>query len=830
MTRLFMLAALSLSRMLTPAVADEPVVSAEPLPSVESALVIAPGRKAGRSPVWVDPVEHAWVTGTWKTPSEGDEVTRPDGKVATWTRADFDDKGNLNDPALRNGYALVTVESPTERVVMLEAAGHSTVRVNGQPRAGDPYNYGFVRLPILLQQGTNELLFRVGRGRLRVGFSEPPAQVFFLGADDTKPDLIDVHQSPGPVGVVVVNASPEWTTVSVRTQQVHVNAPEDFVARASFEIAPLSVRKLPLELPQPVLVDGSEVQYEVTLEAQCPTVADARTISLRIKNETERQDRSFISTIDGSAQYYTVVPPTEPIEHPALVLTLHGASVEARGQAAAYRPKDWAAIVAPTNRRPFGFDWEDWGRLDEMEVLGLATQDLKPDPSRIYLTGHSMGGHGTWNVGVLFPDRFAAIAPSAGWVSFWSYTGARNFDDDSSVESIMRRAVTPSDTLSMIENLKQDGVYILHGDADDNVPVAQARTMRAKLGEFHPDFAYHEQPGAGHWWGNRCVDWGPIFSFFKWHTIPARATKFAFVTPDPGVSDRCYWVRVIQQVRSGVPSRVEASAGGEGVTLKTENIKGIAIDLGVLTKGEKPTIAGPSEDAPATPVVVRIDGAVLEVPRTDASGTVHAARSDDGSWTLTAFDPAQKNPARTGPFKNAYRNHMVFVVGNDVWSLAKARFDAETFWYRGNGDVEIVRADGLTPDKIENRNVIAYGPAAFGTVQHLLDLRDIPVEIEPGGVRIGTQDIVVGEDLALLAVMPGATAETLVAVVAGTGPAGERLCDQVPTFVSGIGYPDWTVLSSDMLSAGFGGVVGAGFFDEFWRYDPDQSAWSQPRP
>ncbi len=830
MTRLFMLAVVSLSWMFAPAssVANaEPVPS--PVPSVDEALVIAPGRKAGRSPVWTDPIEHAWVTGSWKTPAEGDPVTRPDGKVVNWQRTSFDDKGNLNHPALRNGYALVTVESPSERVVMLEAAGHSTVRVNGQPRAGDPYNYGFVRVPILLHEGTNELLFRVGRGRLRVGFSEPPAEVFFLGADDTRPDLIDEAQSPGPIGVVAVNASPQWTTVLVRTKQADINAPEAFVSHASFNLAPLSVRKLPLELPAPVLVDGSEVRYEIALEAEGRTVADARTISLRVKSKTERHDRTFISTIDGSAQYYTVVPPTEPIENPALVLTLHGASVEARGQAAAYGPKDWATIVAPTNRRPFGFDWEDWGRLDAMEVLGLATESLKPDPARVYLTGHSMGGHGTWNIGVLFPDRFAAIAPSAGWVSFWSYTGARNFDDDSTVESIMGRAVAPSDTLSLIENLKQTGVYILHGDADNNVPVTQARTMRTELAKFHTDFAYYERPGAGHWWGNQCVDWEPIFSFFKWHTIPenARATKFVFVTPDPGVSDRSYWLRVLQQPRSGVPSRVEASAGADGVTLKTENINLLAIDLGTLTAGETPTITGSGEN---DSVLVRVDEAVLEVARAEASGVVYAARTDDGLWKLTRFDPGQKNPTRTGPFKNAYRNRMAFIVGSDSWSLAKARFDAETFWYRGNGAVDIFRADRLTREMIADRNLIAYGPAAFHAVQQLLGLSDAPIEIEPGSLRVGNQDLVTGDDLALLAVMPGATDSTLIAVVAGTGPAGERLCDQVPVFVSGIGYPDWTVLSSEMLTSGFQGVVGAGFFNADWRYDPAQSAWSVQSP
>ena len=55
--------------------------------------------------------------------------------------------------------------------------------------------------------------------------------------------------------------------------------------------------------------------------------------------------------------------------------------------------------------------------MDALEVLNLAQADLRTDRRRTYLTGHSMGGHGTWIVGVTFPDRFAAIAPSAGWIS-----------------------------------------------------------------------------------------------------------------------------------------------------------------------------------------------------------------------------------------------------------------------------------------------------------------------------------------------------------------------------------------------------------------------------
>jgi poly(3-hydroxybutyrate) depolymerase len=134
----------------------------------------------------------------------------------------------------------------------------------------------------------------------------------------------------------------------------------------------------------------------------------------------------FVSPLDGSVQYFAHVPaqPAKDKARPGLVLSLHGAGVETRGQAACYTPKPGLHVVAPTNRRPFGFDWEDWGRLDALEVLDLAGKELDTDPRRTYLTGHSMGGHGAWHLGVTYPDRFAAIGPSAGWISFWSYAGA----------------------------------------------------------------------------------------------------------------------------------------------------------------------------------------------------------------------------------------------------------------------------------------------------------------------------------------------------------------------------------------------------------------------
>ena len=63
------------------------------------------------------------------------------------------------------------------------------------------------------------------------------------------------------------------------------------------------------------------------------------------------------------------------------------------------------------------------GRLDALESLADAKLRYGIDPTRVYLTGHSMGGHGTWHLGVHHPGLFAVLGPSAGWSSFMSYGG-----------------------------------------------------------------------------------------------------------------------------------------------------------------------------------------------------------------------------------------------------------------------------------------------------------------------------------------------------------------------------------------------------------------------
>ena len=56
-----------------------------------------------------------------------------------------------------------------------------------------------------------------------------------------------------------------------------------------------------------------------------------------------------------------------------------------------------------------------WSASQLLRLLDEVVERLPVDESRVYVTGVSMGGHGTWDMLLADPDRFAAAAPICGW-------------------------------------------------------------------------------------------------------------------------------------------------------------------------------------------------------------------------------------------------------------------------------------------------------------------------------------------------------------------------------------------------------------------------------
>ena len=91
------------------------------------------------------------------------------------------------------------------------------------------------------------------------------------------------------------------------------------------------------------------------------------------------------------------------------------------------------------------------------------------DTTRIYLTGLSMGGYGSWDLVARMPNRFAAVVPVCGG------------GDEK--------------TAPLFANVP---VWCFHGDADKAVPVEHSRRMIAAIKSAGGTPKYSELPGVGH--------------------------------------------------------------------------------------------------------------------------------------------------------------------------------------------------------------------------------------------------------------------------------------------------------------------------------------------
>ncbi len=797
----------------------------------------------GSASVSSDPLYAGILKGEIAGIKEGKEVTLGNETLA-WESISAQEKSEFRDRSLRSGYLYLSYDSPQEQVVLFEASGHTRVLINGLPHEGDHYDFGWTLIPVKLKKGVNEFVLKGGRFptmRARLLAGDKPIQ--FTQRDMTLPDLLreDTQELVGAIRVI--NAGEKWFD---KGQIVCVVEGKELKSKIP-AVSPLHVRKVPFSIPTPAnLPEEGRVSAVLTLKVG-GKVLDVDTITLGVKSKYKHHKKTFVSAVDGSVQYYSVAPSLEKdTPGQAMFLSVHGASVEAVNQANAYRQKEWGHLVAPTNRRPFGFAWEDWGRLDALEVLNHAENIYKTDRQHTYLTGHSMGGHGSWYLGVTYPDRFAAIAPCAGYPDLLGYRNSfvnrmrkmpeENFKrfgmtkeeffkraeenlpqtpTDIMLDSMIRRAGNPSRTLKLKRNYLHHGVYVLHGEKDTVVPTYIAREMRQELGTFHNDFTYYEYPDGTHWYGNHSVDWQPIFDFFKARKIKKseEVDEIEFYTASPGVSDGSHFIRIWQQQVPFAVSSFHFTLEDSLAAITTENCQLLALHADKMNKDVQ---------------VVSIDGESFDW--SGKSGLVFIEKTGD-KWSLAqAPSKAEKGPHRNGGFKDAFRNNMVFVYASkgsreeNEWYYNRAKFDAEKFWYRGNGTVEMVKDTDFSPAKYADRNVILYGNKSNNAAWNSL-LKDSPVQVSNGKVSVGSK-IMGGSQWGIYFVYPLPDSDTAtVGVVSATGMRGMKGAYANDYLVNGTTFPDVMLFDDSMMEKGLEGVKCSGFFGNDWSVEKGDFAW-----
>jgi pimeloyl-ACP methyl ester carboxylesterase len=801
---------------------------------VREALGITLPRRTVSAVIPSSPVD-AWFSGRrTDPPKEGESVRWGDGAELTWQRITPDSNGWFTDRPPAERYAAVVIDRKTPVRMMLEGMGHDIVLMNGTPRSGNPYaqkdnpdpwepHFDYSRIPVDLNQGQNLLMFRYTRGRLKVRLVPVAKSIAFNANDTTLPDAVIGTPLDAWGSIVVVNSSgASLKGFSLVCTPAGGNPDTIEIPH----VPAMGVRKIAFRIRTSPRAEKGSLALRLALVGKGPVsqnVVDTVTIPLRVIGTEGPRRETFISTTDGSVQYYAVTPPQPGgfRDRPALFFSLHGAGVEALNQAASYEPKKWGVVVAPTNRRPYGFSWEDWGRLDALEVLDIAKKKFNIDEGRVYLTGHSMGGHGTWFMGATYPDKFAAIGPSAGWITFHSYRFTNAPTETSQVKRMLRRSAAPSDLFSLVDNYRHFGIYIIHGAQDDNVLPEQSAMMIERLKPIHKDFEYYEQPGAGHWWdnspepGSDCVDWRPLFDFFARHVRPGidRTRTVEFTTANPGISSHDAWLAIDAQERqlSLSTARLHLDPGLNQVQGTTVNVSRLAIDKWIL--------------AAHTTAKVELDSQMNEVHLDSIATDQIWFWKEKGKWHQVSSPSAGvKNARRNGTFKESFRNRMALVYGTagtpeeNRWAFARARYDAEKLWYQGNASVDVLADSEFVPSAEPDRNVVLYGNSQTHRLWKAL-LPNCPINVDRDRVVLGGK-AVKRPDICCIFVRPRSGSDVAsVGVVSGTGIEGLKLSHTVMYLEPGLGLPDCTVFTSDVQTKGDAGIILTGFFGPDWTME-----------
>lgn len=206
--------------------------------------------------------------------------------------------------------------------------------------------------------------------------------------------------------------------------------------------------------------------------------------------------------VDGKPTGYVVYVPPEydPAKPMPTIIHLNGhgecgtdglRQVFHFGCAVILNVEKWPFIIVFPQKQSPDTAWQDEEAM-AMAALDKTRREYNVDQSRIYLTGLSQGGHGTWAIAANHPDLFAAIAPICG-----------------------------SGEKSMAEKLVNMPIWIFHGEDDPVVNVESARQMAEYLKAAGGSCKLTIYPGVGHNSWDKAYREEELGEWFLQHRKPA---------------------------------------------------------------------------------------------------------------------------------------------------------------------------------------------------------------------------------------------------------------------------------------------------------------------
>jgi dienelactone hydrolase len=441
----------------------------------------------------------------------------------------------------------------------------------------------------------------------------------------------------------------------------------------------------------------------------------------------------FRSDVDGSLQPYAVTVPADygTIRGKLyrLDVVLHGrndtlnevAFLDAhRGAKSA--PKDLSHVRLDVyGRGNNAYRWA--GETDVYEAVknfltveGVLNRSNLLDQARVVLRGFSMGGAGTWHIGLHGPYNWCVIGPGAGFTRTHGYV--KGLPDK--LPDYQEACLRIYDAVDYAENAANVPVVAYAGSKDAQIQAG--RTIEAKLKPLGIPMTFLVAPGVGHTmppaWEKKAEE---EYAKHAAKGRPEYPRKIRFVTWTLRYPS-CNWVEVLSLERHYQRALVEAERTEEdGFAVKTKNVRALHLHL------------WPS--ATREPIEVKIDGQKLErvIPSVARSNDLHVYLEKRGGrwsailperWIVDRLRVLLKTSGLQGPIDDAFVGTFLCVRGTgEAWHEETAEYARENLarfkkeWAKYlRGELPIKNDVDVTTNDIASRHLILFGDPASNSL------------------------------------------------------------------------------------------------------------------
>ncbi len=476
--------------------------------------------------------------------------------------------------------------------------------------------------------------------------------------------------------------------------------------------------------PSRVIARGDRELLTFESEADCDRLEELYRTTQDTKPEPGAMTPLYLrSRTDDSVQPYALRLPREfsADQTYPLVVQLHGLNFMEvlSGSRVRYGgmggpqwiESDLRVIYVQCFGRPSTF-YRGMGEEDVLEVIDEVKRRFPVAADRVFIMGHSMGGSGSYTVGLHYPDRFGGIMPID--AAMGTRVGGQTLPP--AVAAWMAPQTAIHAPASLYPNARNVDVFFKNAGAGIQGSSTVFTDGIVEQGGFSTAESF---PGMPHNFGDQ-YPYAHFVTELIQHPIRSKPAEVKYYTNTLRYN-RAYWVTIDRLTRHSADARVVATCDDKGgIAVTTTNIDALTLRL---------------DDCPAAKGGALVVDGTTVVP--SHSGGVVSLAKQGGGWKTGPWQgPAlTKRHGLQGPIDDAFNSRFLAVYGEGDRDLAIAELDAvrnPSSVLDIHGEFPMKAAAKVTTEDIESANLILFGTPESNSV-----LRRIAPSLPPALLQTG---------------------------------------------------------------------------------------------